>query len=346
MSEKRLPRVAISSMCGSWRLAALLSLALGLLLSSSLPAQEPKAAAPAKSADDDKNEIPEPVELKGAALLTKDGVSLEATYYPSNQGKKAVPVVLLHSFKTGDRKEFVDLGLYLQNQGYAVLSPDLRGHGGSTTQIADGVMYKIDAKKLLPPSEFVNMYTQDMEAIRSFLVKENDDGKLNLNALAIVGSEMGASVAVYFTGYNNCALARVEPDVRRMPSPDVKGLVLISPAVNNPPTLSIIKGLGTYPALKSDLPMLILVGDGDRKALADAERIRKLIKPFHPDPDPQDETQKQIFFYGTLTTKLEGAKLFAAPELRAQINDYIARFLKKCVVEQSYPWRVRRMPAN
>ncbi len=211
MSEKRLPNVAISSMPGSWCLAAILSLAIGLLLSSPLAAQEPRAkAAPAKgakSADDDKDEIPEPVELKGADLVTKDGVSLAATYYPSNQGKKAVPVVLLHSFK-GDRQEFGNLGQDLQNLGYAVLSPDLRFHGGSTTQ--NGETVKIEAMKTIPSSEYVNMYVQDMEAIRSFLLKENDEGKLNLNALAIVGTEMGASVAVHFAGYNNCFLPRVE----------------------------------------------------------------------------------------------------------------------------------------
>jgi len=249
-------------------------------------------------------------------------------------------VVLLHSFKS-DRQEFDDLIEDLRKDEYAVLAPDLRGHGGSTAQMAGGATVKIDPTKM-PSSEFVNMYAQDMEAIRSFLVKENDDGKLNLNALAIVGSEMGASVAVHFAGYNNCYLPRVEPGLRRMPSPDVKGLVLISPSVNNPPSLSIITALKNYPALKSDLPMLILVGDGNRKALADADRISKLIKPYHPEP--QDESQKQTFFYGKLHTTLEGGKLFKAPELN--INAIIAKFLKTCVADQSYPWRQRRMSAN
>ena len=332
-------------MPGSWCLAVLASLAMGLLLSSSLEAQQPKAAAPAKgakSADDDKNKIPEPVDLKGTDLLTKDGVALQATYYPSNQGKKAVPVVLLHSFKS-NRDEFADLGEYLQSQGYAVLAPDLRGHGESATQTSGGGTVKTDPTKM-PASEFVNMYAQDMEAIRSFLVKENDEGKLNLNALVIVGSEMGASVAVHFAGYNNCLLPRVEPGVRRVPSPDVKGLVLISPAVSNPPSLSIMTGLRTYPALKSELPMLILVGNGTRKAIVDADRISKLIKPYHPEP--QNESQKQTFFYVKLATSLEGAKLFSDAARPLKINAIIAQFLKTCVDDQSYPWRERRMSGN
>jgi pimeloyl-ACP methyl ester carboxylesterase len=331
-------------MRGSWRRAALLLLAMGLLLPSSLEAQQPQAAPAegAKPATDDKNKIPEPVELKGADLVTKDGVSLAAIYYPSNQGKKAVPVVLLHSFKS-DHQEFGEsLCLDLQKLGYAVLAPDLRFHGGSTTQ--NGETVKIETMKTMPPSEYVNMYVQDMEAIRSFLVKENDDRKLNLNALVLVGSEMGASVAVHFAGYNNCALPRVEPGLHRQPSPDVKGLVLISPAANNPPALSIIKGLGTYPALKSDLPMLILVGTGNRKSLKDADQIKKLIKPYRPKP--KDESQKQTFFYGALDTTLEGADLFTDAARPLNVNELIQRFLKMCVVDQSYPWRERRMSAN
>jgi dienelactone hydrolase len=343
MSEKRLPCVAISSVCGSWRLAALLSLAMGLGLSSWLPAQEPapKAAKGAKSADDEKDEIPEPVELKGAALMTKDGVALTATYYPSNQGKKAVPVVLLHSFN-GDRQKFGDLGEYLQNLGYAVLSLDLRFHGKSTNQ--NGALAAIKQMRTLSPAEYVNMYVKDMEAVRSFLVKENDDGKLNLNALAIVGTEMGAAVAVHFAGYNNCFLPRVEPDLHRMPSPDVKGLVLISPSPNIPPALSIIKGLGTYTALKSDLPMLILVGKEDHKAIKDADQIYKLIKPLHADS--QDENQKQTFYYVRLPTKLQGAELFTDAARELKVNEIIANFLRSCVVEPAYLWRPRRMPGN
>jgi pimeloyl-ACP methyl ester carboxylesterase len=196
----------------------------------------------------------------------------------------------------------------------------------------------------MPTNEFANMYAQDMEAIRSFLVKENDDGKLNLNALAIVGSEMGASVAVHFAGYNNCFLPRVEPGLHRMPSPDVKGLVLISPSRNKPPSLSIITGLKNYPLLKSELPILILVGGEDHKALADAELISKLIKPYHPEP--KDETQKQTFFYGNLPTKLEGGKLFTQAAQQLNVNGIIATFLAKTCVAASYPWRARRMQGN
>ena len=37
-----------------------------------------------------------------------------------------------------------------------------------------------------------------MEAVRRFLVKENDKGELNLNSLTLLGSGMGANVAAYW----------------------------------------------------------------------------------------------------------------------------------------------------
>src|SRR5262245_23345617 len=69
---------------------------------------------------------------------TADGVSLEGTYYPSMQGKKATCVLLLHNFQLGKGGSRADAGwdtlaAALQKKGYAVLAFDFRGHGGSTS---------------------------------------------------------------------------------------------------------------------------------------------------------------------------------------------------------------------
>lgn len=322
-----------------WWSAWLLLASLGL--PAVLFAQEPKPKAAAKdaaTAKDEAEEIPEPVELKGNDLRTIDGVVLKATYYPSNLGKKAVPVVLLHSFK-GDRKEFGSLGLYLQKQGFAVIAPDLRGHGESTERVTGTYTEKIEAARL-SPDDYVKMYAKDgdLDTIRAFLVKENDDEKLNLNALGLVGSEMGASVAVYFAGYNNCFLPRVEPpDLRRVPRPDVKALVLLSPPQSSPPTLSIIKGLSTYLPLKSVMPMLILVGEGDSRTLADANRIVRMVKPLH-----RTDTQDPDFFFGKFATKLQGSKLISVkgPDADNAVKA-ISTFLQRRLVNQDFPWSRR-----
>jgi pimeloyl-ACP methyl ester carboxylesterase len=84
---------------------------------------------------------PPPVDV---TLTTKDGVQLQATYYPSSAGRQAVPIVMLHDFNE-TRAVFDPLARTLQNPptpaspaapqiaSRAVLAVDLRGHGGSKT---------------------------------------------------------------------------------------------------------------------------------------------------------------------------------------------------------------------
>ena len=65
---------------------------------------------------------------------TKDRVSLTFTYYRGTKEKQSVPIILVHGW--GEvRGEFDGLALYLQNQGHAVVTVDLRGHGESTRWI-------------------------------------------------------------------------------------------------------------------------------------------------------------------------------------------------------------------
>ena len=64
-------------------------------------------------------------------LQTSDGLELTLTYYRGTKGKQTIPVVLLHGWKQS-RNDYKDLAPALQAQGYAVIVPDLRGHGEST----------------------------------------------------------------------------------------------------------------------------------------------------------------------------------------------------------------------
>ena len=76
---------------------------------------------------------------------------------------------------------------------FAVVTVDLRGHGGSIKQTApNGATREIDAARI-NKQDIVGMLA-DMEAVRSFLVGKNDAGELNLNKLSLVGIGMGATV--------------------------------------------------------------------------------------------------------------------------------------------------------
>ena len=89
------------------------------------------ASSEARAQDADAKAPPAPVDV---SVRTKDGVELNGTYYPSNRGKEAVPVILMHGYKE-TRNKFDRLAKFLQAEhGHAVLAVDFRGHGSSTQQ--------------------------------------------------------------------------------------------------------------------------------------------------------------------------------------------------------------------
>src|SRR5690606_24011271 len=110
----------------------------------------------------------------------------------------------------------------------AVVTVDLRGHGGSKTMLGPGGrMLKLDANRF-QTADFLDMVRFDLEAVRQFLIAENDAGKLNLNKLGVVGSGMGANVALLWAARDWA----MPPLAARKQGQDVKALALISPRWN------------------------------------------------------------------------------------------------------------------
>jgi pimeloyl-ACP methyl ester carboxylesterase len=322
----------------------------------SAPAEEAKP--PAKSgadaaADKKKNELPAPEEV---SLPTADGIYLAATFYPSKAkiAKESPPVVLFHAWKR-DRTDFKALAPFLQEQGYAVLAPDLRGHGGSTRQKAGEEEIILDPAKFRPP-DFERMATFDFLAVRDFLWQKNNEKKLNLNKLCLIGEEMGAAVAM------NAAAIDAQGYEYRNPyygpiqlGRFVKALVLISPEYS-------FKGLSIEPARRQpyvthNISTMILVGKGDPKAMRDANQIYTILERFHPRMPKEKEMPKdeagQIKLWQTLTlrfvpldTRLQGDKLLDAPNLGAK--QWIASFLRYQIVKNDaarrWSWEERKLP--
>jgi dienelactone hydrolase len=266
--------------------------------------------------DKEKEKIPDP---EDKTIVTGDGLRLAITYYPSNQGREAIPVVLLHMFN-GNRADYKTLALALQEEGYAVVVPDLRGHGGSTKQKIAGTEYVLNAAKM-PVDLFELMVESDMYAVKEFLWEKNNAKELNLNKLCVIGSEMGASVAMNFAVFDSLGYG----DSDRGPyygtlqlGQFVKSLVLLSPQVT-------FKGLPLVPMpeeKRKNLPVLIVVGKQDSKSRDEAERVSKIFKRVPPKLD-EDRT----YFYKPLETKLQGTKLLETKSL--EITDkLILPFLK------------------
>ncbi|WP_460166270.1 alpha/beta hydrolase [Thermostilla marina] len=275
--------------------------------------------------------LPPPVEIGGSDLLTKDGVQLTATYYPSTKGKDAVVLVLLHDYK-GSRRDFAPFAEMLQQAGHAVFVPDLRGHGDSTRAAGPRGPITLRAEDL-PATAYAAMVQYDMEAIKSFLLKENNAEKLNIEKLGVLGVGMGATVA--------CDWARLDwswpiyPGLKQ--GQDVKALILISPQWSLGGRLNLQAAL-QHPAVSQKLSVFLVVGRSDSKAAGDAKRIYNLLKRFHPDPPEGQEAMRDLV-YVELPTRLQGRELFGKQGL--QLERWIMTFVENRLDKQPFPWAER-----
>ncbi len=275
---------------------------------------------------------PPPEELK---LTTLDGVKLAATYYPSNLGREAVPIVLLHDFKES-RTVFNSLAKALQSPGdesgdsRAVITVDLRGHGESTVQASgNGQTRDLEASRLRA-RDFEAMYLQDMEAVRRFLVEENDAGQLNLNSLCLLGAGMGANVATYWAAkdWSTPRLATLKQ------GQDVKSLILVSPEwkFNGLPLLIPLR----QPGVRQEISFFIVYGDQASKAKKDAKNLHKNLVRFHPDPPRDKEKELKDLFMIKLPTKLQGTTLLTSREFK--MVPYLNTFIDARITRKRFQW--------
>ncbi|MBN1853860.1 MAG: alpha/beta fold hydrolase [Pirellulales bacterium] len=289
------------------------------------------------------SDVPEPVPV---SLDTKDGVKLSGMFYCNRESKETIPVVFLHDYK-GTYHVFDQVASQLHQKipskettkdgpGFAVLIVDLRGHGGSTRQTIGGQTRELDASKFNRLDIF-NMIRFDMEAVRKFLVDKNDEGKLNLNKLCLVGAGMGATVAANWT----LADWKAPPLATTKQGQDVKGLVLVSPT-------QVFMGVPIRDALLlmgvrnkvSEVSVLIICGKQDSQAAREANRIYKLRERFHPEPPENERQEKQNLFFQELETSNQGGKLFESSSLG--IEELIAQFIELRLVAKEHDWIRRR----
>jgi pimeloyl-ACP methyl ester carboxylesterase len=281
------------------------------------------------------------------SLATRDGVLLKVSYFPgtarkgSPQAKQTTPVVFVHDFK-GSRAVFANLIQKLQAIGkdkgegdrpsFAAVTVDMRAHGEST-KLANNAQIELTPTKLIK-DDFVAMASNDMDAVRSFLVQKNDEGELNLNKLCLVGSGMGASVAA------NWALVdwSYEPLAVGKQGQDVKAIVMISPRwTYNGLTMQVpMKSL----ALKKNVAWMIVYGDKDPKFQTDALKINRQLEKLHPATDATGAKRTSGFTPLKLNTRLQGDSLLT--QMGGSVDDQIVQFLTKNVAETQQDWISRR----
>lgn len=314
---------------------------LGLVLVLQATAAEMASAQAAKpKSKQDEIEIPAPEQV---TLTTSDQLSLKATYYAgvdaARRGKEIVPIILLHGHK-GNRNELADLALYLQGLmsadgqpiGHAVIVPDLRGHGESIYLESRDRPLEVER---LRPEDFRNMVRYDLEAVKKFLMSKNNAGELNIEKLCVVGADMGAVVGATWAAADWSWPVLAGQKQGR----DVKALVLLSPQRD-------FKGMSIYeavdhPALRKDLSILISVGDGNARALADARSIYSRLEKFHPEPPAAEAAERKSLFFDPRPTSLEGTKMLGE---RLGVEENLSQFITLRLVNKPFPWRDRSGP--
>lgn len=295
--------------------------------------------APSAAAQD--VELPEPVEEK---LESVDGVSklvMHCTYYPSplsaeGGGKEVIPVLLLHG-RGGTRADYEYLARYLQQQGHAVLVPDLRGHGDSSELIVGGGRVKLSPDRLKKPD--LLLMVKDLEAVKSWLLQKNNAEELNMEMLVVVGSDMSSVTAMNFAmrdwevpeliNYKNCK--------------DVKALVLLSPERTYEGTRMDVAL--KHPVIGHQLSIMIAEGKKNAAAMAESKKILNLLERQHQETSADKKKEdKEIVFYAE-DTSLQGTKL-VTPATR--VAPIIAQFIQFRVraLGDGFPWTKRVKPGE
>ncbi|MCC6491716.1 MAG: alpha/beta fold hydrolase [Pirellulales bacterium] len=285
--------------------------------------------------------VPPPQAL---SLTTKDGVQLRITYYASNAGVQAVPVVMLHDYNE-TRAVFDPLARALQNPSAdeagpsqvasrAVVTVDLRGHGDSKTGVSPGAgAIELDASRF-ESGDFQAMVQLDMEAVRAFLLEQNDAGMLNLNSLCLVGSGMGANVAVLFAA-NDWAMP---PLAVRKQGQDVKALVLLSPRWRERGLF--LRDAFAFPPVQRNISIMLAYGRQERSVADDCRNMVRILEKYHPPvPADQAQTSQSLFVYAT-DTNLQGTKLLTSRAFG--MGQKIVNFIEARLGRNQYPYLQRK----
>jgi pimeloyl-ACP methyl ester carboxylesterase len=250
-----------------------MALAIGLTgLATPAVAQEAAASGSAKKPRD-------PVEK--LVLETTDGLAIAAWHYRVAGEAERPPVVILLHDLDGSHATVEPLAKELVRRGIAVVAPDLRGHGASTTRRTSAGEETIEARSLKKPDFEAMTLTQggrvrdqsavrgDIESVRNWIKLRADEGKLDIDRLFVVGSGLGCTLAAMWA-INDAAW----PDLVAGPQGrQVRGLVFISPVWSNR-SLTVTTVLAAD-LIRRELPVMVLAGRDDRDAVKLFDQLKR-----------------------------------------------------------------------
>ena len=180
-------------------------------------------------------------------FTSDDGVSLVGSYYKPSIGiNNSTPSVILLHMLGSDRGTWNNFAQKLSQNGYAVLSVDLRGHGESIKQANSTISYQS-----FMPRNFKNM-TLDVKAAKKYLIEERN---ANPNQISIIGASVGANLALNYAASDQ----------------SIKSVILLSPGLN-------YRGISTLDAImKYKNPTYIVATEKDSESAKDSKILCEKI---------------------------------------------------------------------
>ena len=180
-------------------------------------------------------------------FTSEDGVLLVGSYYKPRIGTSiSTPSVILLHMLGMDRSTWDKFAQKLTQNGYAVLSVDLRGHGESIKQANHTISYQS-----FMPKNFKNM-TLDVKAAKKYLIEGR---KANPNQISIIGASIGANLALNYAASDH----------------SIKSVILLSPGLN-------YRGISTLDAIMNyKNPIYIVTAEDDSESAKDSKILCEKI---------------------------------------------------------------------
>jgi hypothetical protein len=284
----------------------------------------------------------EATDPKVVRLTAPDQQPIVITYYPAIEAKaggkiEEAPVILLlpgedklgriqwdkHSSPRNGGKNFPER---LQDEGYAVITADLRKYGDSKAA---------DTNAKIRPIDYDLMGEADLPTIKQFIYEEHQLKHLNMNKMGIIAAGPICAVALGYSVLDWSQPPYDDAPVLENKTPrgqDVRALVLISPE-NGGAGGTFAKSVTFLRNPQFGIGMLVLVGTHDTKDKGQAKKVFELMSA------GQLKDENRVFMQAA---DLKDRGLGLVGKAPNEVEDNILLFLDLEVKQNTSVWRDRR----
>jgi dienelactone hydrolase len=314
---------------------------------------QPPATKDAPKAPGDANKFRVPIQ-------TADFVELDGTYYRGNKGRDTPCVMIVHRFGSDRTKGGIDeLARELNKEGFAVLTFDLRGHGGSInispgfwTLLANrnGILRANPARQTtISANNFKPTYfpwlVNDLAAARRFLEVKNDAGELNAQSIFIIGAGEGAALGLTFVTsewyrqYIVGVKALQSSGTPKIAGKDIAGAVWLS--ITSRPNnnfLHMRDWIRNTQGMRDENPMCFIYGERDKQAKTDAEDLLRVLMQGSTGREKLHRLDQKIELKGT---DLHGQALLGPAAEALKVRESVVTYVQKVMAaRKAIPWNL------